>query len=55
MVFLQAASVNVRAIRRGHGIRTGLEDVAVLPDGVTAESNVELVRAAVEMIRGERR
>jgi len=32
-----------------------LEDVAVLPDGVTAESNVQLVRAAVAMIREVRR
>jgi uncharacterized protein (DUF849 family) len=45
-------AVNARAIRRGHGIRTGLEDVAVLPDGIMAESNVELVRAAVAMIQG---
>jgi len=48
-------AVNARAIRWGHGIRTGLEDVAVLPDGVTAESNVQLVRAAVAMIREVRR
>jgi uncharacterized protein (DUF849 family) len=47
-------AVNAQAIRRGHGIRTGLEDVAVLPDGIMAESNVQLVRAAVAMIQGER-
>ena len=43
-------AVNRRAIARGHGIRTGLEDVAVLPDGHEAESNAQLVRAAVSMI-----
>jgi len=30
-------AVNLRAIPRGHGIRTGLEDTPVLPDGRTAE------------------
>jgi hypothetical protein len=29
------------AIKRGHGTRTGLEDVAVLPDGHEAESNAQ--------------
>jgi uncharacterized protein (DUF849 family) len=43
-------SVNRRALERGHGIRTGLEDVAVLPDGRVAANNAELVRAAREMI-----
>jgi uncharacterized protein (DUF849 family) len=43
-------AVNQRAIKRGHGIRTGLEDVAVLPDGHEAESNAQLVRIAVSMI-----
>jgi uncharacterized protein (DUF849 family) len=46
-------AVNARAIGRGHGIRTGLEDVAVLPNGLTAESNAQLVRAAMSMINGE--
>jgi len=44
-------AVNQRAVTRGHGIRTGLEDVAVLPDGHEAESNAQLVRTAVSMIR----
>jgi len=43
-------AVNQRAITRGHGIRTGLEDVDVLPDGSKAESNAQLVRIAVSMI-----
>lgn len=42
-------AVNRRAIARGHGIRTGLEDVTVLPDGQQAESNAQLVRIAVAM------
>jgi len=43
-------AVNQRAITRGHGIRTGLEDTSVLPDGREAQSNAQLVRAAVSMI-----
>jgi uncharacterized protein (DUF849 family) len=43
-------AVNERAVRRGHGIRTGLEDTPVLPDGRLARYNAELVRAAVEMM-----
>jgi uncharacterized protein (DUF849 family) len=43
--------VNLRALARGHGIRTGLEDVAVLPDGTPARDNAALVAAAAEMIR----
>lgn len=43
-------AVNERALRRGHGIRTGLEDTAVLPDGRPAPDNAALVRAAVAMI-----
>lgn len=42
-------AVNHRALTRGHGIRTGLEDVTVLPDGSPAQDNAELVKAAVEM------
>jgi uncharacterized protein (DUF849 family) len=42
-------AVNRRALERGHGIRTGLEDVTVLPDGQEARDNAELVRAAVEL------
>jgi uncharacterized protein (DUF849 family) len=44
-------AVNARAVARGHGIRTGLEDTTVLPDGRVAPDNVALVRAASEMLR----
>jgi uncharacterized protein (DUF849 family) len=47
-------SVNRRALDRGHGIRTGLEDVAVLPDGRPAENNAQLVQAALEMIADQK-
>lgn len=43
--------VTRRAVARGHGIRTGLEDVTVLPDGSPAPDNAALVRAAVELLR----
>lgn len=43
-------AVNRRALARGHGIRTGLEDVTVLPDGSPVRDNVELVNAAVALI-----
>ena len=46
-------AINKRALERGHGIRTGLEDVAVLPDGIPAEGNVQLVLAAMAMIDGK--
>jgi uncharacterized protein (DUF849 family) len=39
-------AVNRRALDRGHGIRTGLEDVTQLPDGRQARDNAELVVAA---------
>ena len=39
-------AVNERALGRGHGIRTGLEDTPVLPDGRPAPDNAALVRAA---------
>ena len=39
-------AVNQRALARGHGIRTGMEDVAVLPDGRSAKDNAQLVEAA---------
>lgn len=42
-------TVNRRAITRGHGIRTGLEDTTVLPDGRTASGNGELVEAAAAL------
>jgi len=44
-------AVNRRALERGHGIRTGLEDVTVLPDGRKARDNAELVAAALRLIR----
>ena len=47
-------AVNERGLARGHGIRTGLEDTTVLPDGTLAPDNAALVRAAVAMFRGER-
>jgi uncharacterized protein (DUF849 family) len=43
-------AVNERALGRGHGIRTGLEDTTVLPDGRLAPDNAALVRAAAELI-----
>jgi uncharacterized protein (DUF849 family) len=48
-------AVNRRALERGHGIRTGMEDVTVLPDGMPASSNAELVAAAARLIRGHAR
>jgi len=44
-------AVNRRAIARGHGIRTGLEDTPVLPDGRPAAGNGELVAAAAALMR----
>jgi uncharacterized protein (DUF849 family) len=44
-------AVNQRALSRGHGIRTGLEDTTQLPDGAPARDNAELVAAAVHLIR----
>ena len=43
-----------RAVARGHGIRTGLEDTTVLPDGQQASDNAALVRAAAAMLTGRR-
>lgn len=43
-------SVNQRAIRLGHGIRTGLEDTPVLPDGRQARDNAECVETALAML-----
>ena len=42
-------AVNERGLRRGHGIRTGLEDTPVLPDGRLAADNAELVGAATRL------
>jgi len=43
-------AVNRRALPLGHGIRTGLEDTPVLPDGSVAADNAELVRAAMHLL-----
>lgn len=43
-------AVNRRAIARGHGIRTGLEETPVLPDGSLAEGNGDLVAAAAALL-----
>ncbi|GGA82509.1 hypothetical protein GCM10011491_07410 [Brucella endophytica] len=48
-------AVNKRALMRGHGIRTGMEDVTVLPNGSAAKSNVELVEAARLLIESTSR
>jgi uncharacterized protein (DUF849 family) len=44
-------AVNARALERGHGIRTGFEDITLLPDGTEARDNAALVAAAARMIR----
>lgn len=44
-------AVNRRALEKGHGIRTGLEDVTVLPDGSHARNNAELVAEAAHLIQ----
>jgi uncharacterized protein (DUF849 family) len=44
-------AVNRRAIARGNGIRTGLEDTPVLPDGRQAQGNRDLVAAAAALQR----
>jgi len=41
------------AIARRIGTRAGLEDTFLLPDGTTAASNAELVRAAYELGAGD--
>ena len=43
-------AVNQRALDRGHGIRTGLEDTTVLPDGRLAPDNAALVRTAAVLM-----
>lgn len=47
--------VNLRGLARGHGIRTGLEDVTLLPDGTSARDNADLVAAAAHLIRAHLR
>ena len=44
-------AVNQRGLERGHGIRTGLEDITLLPDGEQARDNADLVAAAARLIR----
>jgi uncharacterized protein (DUF849 family)/RimJ/RimL family protein N-acetyltransferase len=44
-------AVNRRALDRGHGVRTGFEDITVLPDGSPARDNAELVAAAARLFR----
>jgi len=46
-------AVNERALMRGHGIRTGLEDVVQLPNGQPAKNNSEMVEAAKKMIENK--
>jgi len=48
---LASWAVCERALSRKHGIRTGLEDTTVLPNGRPAVDNADLVRAAAAMIR----
>jgi len=48
-------AVNRRAIPRGHGIRTGLEDTPVLPDGRHAQGNGDLVAAAAALLSNSAR
>jgi uncharacterized protein (DUF849 family) len=43
-------AVSERGAGRGHGIRTGLEDTTVLPDGTPARDNAELVRVAAGLL-----
>jgi uncharacterized protein (DUF849 family) len=43
-------AVNGRAAARGHGIRTGLEDTSVLPDGSPASGNGQLIAAAALLL-----
>lgn len=45
-------AVSRRAAARGHGVRTGLEDTPVLPDGRVADGNAELVAAALDLLTG---
>ena len=47
---LASWAVNRRGAARGHGIRTGLEDTPVLPDGSPASGNAELVAAAAHTL-----
>ena len=44
-------AVSVRALARGHGMRTGLEDTTVLPDGRLAADNGQLTRVAAGLLQ----
>jgi uncharacterized protein (DUF849 family) len=48
-------AVNRRALERGHGIRTGLEDITLMPDGTPASDNADLVTAAVQLVHSSGR
>jgi uncharacterized protein (DUF849 family) len=48
-------AVNRQGLAKGHGIRTGLEDVTLLPDGRQARNNADLVAAAARLIRAHAR
>lgn len=48
-------AVNQRAAGRGHGIRTGLEDTPLLPDGRAASCDAELVAAAASLLNSSQR
>jgi len=43
--------VMARAVGRGHGIRAGLEDSTVPPDGQLAADNGVLLRVAADVLR----
>lgn len=47
---LASWAVNERGAALGHGIRTGLEDTVVLPDGSAPAGNGDLVRAAAAIL-----
>lgn len=47
-------AVSRRAVALGHGIRTGLEDTTLLPNGSAASGNGELVAAALSLIHSIR-
>jgi uncharacterized protein (DUF849 family) len=42
-------AVCARAVERGHGLRAGIEDCPLLPDGTRASGNAELVAAAAAL------
>lgn len=48
-------AVNRRALDRGHGIRTGFEDITLFPDGSAARDNADVVAAAAQLIRAHAR